>query len=522
MRFTVLPHGAVTPRETPNSAYLTRDGWDDWFRFSTQYYLTIVDRQSVPHEIGFVKIGQTEMGPLQRRADLPETFEHLDGRFFSIGQDASYYEELNRLGVGTRTTVLTVLNDMAFKEEIFEKALEEEVTTSSLLRSVSRKTVTGQFRRLANGGARVTQFSFDFRPPSQAADKDLKLTFNVFPESQPPTNIHVLIGRNGVGKTRLLQRMTQTLATASPTAEYGDFIDKREDKAGTLFANVVSVSFSAFDDFDPLGVSGDKSNVIPYSYVGLKQQAWGHGQSLPPKSPQQLGDEFSASVAVCLGGPRQERWRRALQMLESDPIFNEAQVAHIADDSIDERELTAKAKSLFSDLSSGHKIVLLTITRLVETVEEGSLILLDEPEAHLHPPLLGAFMRVLSDLLKARNGVAIVVTHSPVILQEVPKSNVWILRRSGRILNADRPTIETFAENVGVLTREVFGLEAIQSGFHRLLGEAVDRGLSYEQVIDHFGGQLGGEGRLIVQSLIALRDPAPISPFFDWTPNVEG
>jgi predicted ATP-dependent endonuclease of OLD family len=51
--------------------------------------------------------------------------------------------------------------------------------------------------------------------------------------------------------------------------------------------------------------------------------------------------------------------------------------------------------------------VLLTITRLVETVEERTLVLLDEPEAHLHPPLLSAFVRSLSDLLINRNGVAI-------------------------------------------------------------------------------------------------------------------
>jgi predicted ATP-dependent endonuclease of OLD family len=68
--------------------------------------------------------------------------------------------------------------------------------------------------------------------------------------------------------------------------------------------------------------------------------------------------------------------------------------------------------SLFNKLSSGHKVVLLTTTRLVETVEERTLVLLDEPEAHLHPPLLAAFVRALSDLLINRNGVAIIATPS--------------------------------------------------------------------------------------------------------------
>jgi len=119
-------------------------------------------------------------------------------------------------------------------------------------------------------------------------------------------------------------------------------------------------------------------------------------------------------------------------------------------------------------------IVLLTITRLIEFVDERTLVLLDEPEGHLHPPLLSAFIRSLVDLLIKRNGVAIIATHSPVVLQEVPQGCVWKLHRSGGISEAERPTIETFGENVGVLTREVFGLEVTNAGFHKLLKDAIE------------------------------------------------
>ena len=54
---------------------------------------------------------------------------------------------------------------------------------------------------------------------------------------------------------------------------------------------------------------------------------------------------------------------------------------------------------IFNGLSSGHKIVLLTITKLVEMVSEKTLVILDEPELHLHPPLLSSFIRSLSHLL---------------------------------------------------------------------------------------------------------------------------
>lgn len=146
------------------------------------------------------------------------------------------------------------------------------------------------------------------------------------------------------------------------------------------------------------------------------------------------------------------------------------------------------------------------MTRLVESVEESSLVLLDEPEAHLHPPLLSAFVRALSDLLTDRNGIAIVATHSPVVLQEVPASCVWTLRRSGWEVEPERPEIETFGENAGTRTREIFGLEVTRSGFHRLIAEAVDAGGTFHEVLERFDGQLGDEARALARGLIATRD----------------
>jgi predicted ATP-dependent endonuclease of OLD family len=107
------------------------------------------------------------------------------------------------------------------------------------------------------------------------------------------------------------------------------------------------------------------------------------------------------------------------------------------------------------------------MTHLAEQVDERTLVPIDEPETHLHPPLLSAFIRALSDLLVDRNGVAIIATHLPVVLQEVPRTCVWKLRRSGSLLTAAPPEIETFGENVGVLTREAFGLEVTRSGSTR-------------------------------------------------------
>ncbi|GAA5509515.1 AAA family ATPase [Novipirellula caenicola] len=492
----------------PNYAYLVEDTWDDWFEFSTQYGLYVFDSKSERHQIGDVKIGQYRMKEDQRRPNISSKFDSLDKRFFSLGQDASYYENLNTLKPEVRTKILIDLNDLALNPTEINRAKRERVTTRSLLRSIPVATVRNQFHRMTKGGARLTRYDFAYTPATRAGTRPLPvaLQFNVVPESNPPSNIHVLIGRNGVGKTHTLSQMTSCLVGNSSGKSSGAFIFNEDfGSYSNSFANLVSVSFSAFDSFIPPTNAQEKESETEYCYIGLKRSTGGK-YSGRPKSPQMLTNEFVKAIFECMTGARQERWQNALQTLEADPIFKEADVASLATFSEDQESFKSLAEKLFEKLSSGHKIVLLTMTRLVETVSECTLILLDEPEAHLHPPLLSAFIRALSDLLTNQNGVAIIATHSPVILQEVPSNCVWKLQRTGFALKAERPECETFGENVGVLTSEVFGLEVTHSGFHKMLREAVDKGLSYKAILRKFDDSLGGEARAIAMSLTALRD----------------
>jgi ABC-type cobalamin/Fe3+-siderophores transport system ATPase subunit len=509
MIFTVLPARSPTPDNVQNKAFLLADKWNDWGEYQTQYDLIVVDGEGQKHSIGSVKIGQFGMKEGQMRPDIPESFESLDDAFFSIGQDDSYYIGLNALGDFLRDQILNGLRDLALNPAMLDKALTEKVMEKSLLRDVDLQTIRGRFRRLARGDARLTSYKFSYEAPTNTGHRGrpLVLSFEVLPESEPPTNIHVLIGRNGVGKTHYLTTMTRALLTSGLLKEeVGRFdADVLNEDLG-LFANLVSVAFSVFDPFVSLPLPKPDVVGMRYSYIGLKQSnKQGDEWSLTPKDITRLTKEFVDSIRACRKGSKVIRWRRALEMLEADPIFKETDVKALADGD-DDKNLQETGESLFQRLSSGHKIVLLTITRLVEDTVERTLVLIDEPESHLHPPLLSAFIRALSDLLIQQNGVAIIATHSPVVLQEVPKSCVWKLRRSGAISKAERPESETFGENVGILTREVFGLEVTQSGFHRMLQEAVDEGADYEKVVQRFGGQLGAEARAIVRALIASKE----------------
>lgn len=491
LKFCKIGRDALFPETGNLSVYLRVDNWND-YSFKTLYQIVLFDENSNKHDLGYIKIanfGQTT----DERIELPKKFESLDEQYFSLGQSVEYYSIIQSLNPKLKQELLIGLNDIIDNEALQEKALLEEVTQVSLLRDTSLASIKGQYRRILDGGAILTEYNFQYKTRQTENEAGFKLEFKITPESNPPTNIHVLIGRNGVGKTHLLNNMVKTLLQDEDSkGKFKQIEDKWGDIGEDFFSSVVSVSYSAFDPFTPHSEERDKTESFKYSYIGLKKIDG------TLKNPKLLAEEFFESIEHSFGIGKKEKWVKAVVSLNSDPLFARINIIQLSDGVLNKERVL----KIFERLSSGHAIVLLTITKLVETIEEKSLVLLDEPEGHLHPPLLSASIRALSDLLKDRNAVAIIATHSPVIAQEVPTSCVYKLSRSGLEAKAERPEMETFGENIGTLTREIFGLEVAESGFYKLLKEEVENGLSFEEIFRKYDEQLGFEAKLLLRALL--------------------
>jgi len=509
MDFTILDRWGNYPSDAKNEIFLTWDDWND-FGFYTTFGIFYIDDQSLKHELGGVKIGFMAQKESDRVFQIGHKFNYVGDKYFSLGSSDDYYEKLTQLDPEIRSEILLGLNDIAKNRDLYKQVVNDPVVIHSFFRSVSPTTVTGQFRRMAEGGAKLTKYSFEFIQPNLSIPtSSLVLPFNVYPESVPPTNIHVLIGRNGVGKTHLINNMIDSLSLHAskqpegPNFKFFETGDWQED--GATFANLISISFSAFDEMEPKSRDTAFVDGIKYSYIGLRQEIDKNSYDSKIKDPTALPLEFWESLSICKSRSLTHRWLQAVSTLESDPNFRQAGIRELIllDGSRDSQAAVLKT---FRRLSSGHKIVLLTITRLIEKLQERSLVIMDEPEAHLHPPLLSAFIRAVSDLLISTNGVAIVATHSPVILQEVPKSCAWKLRRSGALMVAERLTKESFGENVGILTNDVFGLEVTESGYYKMLSKIIEENnYDYDAVLDAFGDQLGMEARSIIMATIASK-----------------
>lgn len=512
LSFKCLRQGIAVPSTANSILFLEPNNWDD-YSHKTLFSLYLFDCRGQRHELGNTKIGyasQPEGWTLER---LPESFSELSTSFFSLGQDADFYSAVFKASIETTFSVediLAPLRDVSFNPENLRVAEQHNVFRISMLRTVDHSSIAQQFSRILRDEAPLSSYSFRYQRIQEPEFSEINLVFETAPETEPPTNIHILIGRNGVGKTTLLNQMVDTLIPErSMLGAKGVFYDMDSWSDTPIsqdyFAGVVSVSFSAFDTFIPPRNTDEQHSGIRYRYVGLKKEAFAGQWAL--KNNEDLGQDCANSLKLCLAlKSKRARWLKAVDTLRSDPNFSEMPLEDLIerfdrDPSEQKSNFEADAKHLFSRMSSGHCIVLLTVTSLIETVEEKTLVLIDEPESHLHPPLLSAFTRALSNLLKNRNGVAIIATHSPVVLQEVPKSCVSIINRSRLESRVDRPTIETFAENVGVLTREVFELEVSKSGFHNLLEQSVQQGGTYESIISTYNNQLGFEGKAILRSM---------------------
>ena len=104
------------------------------------------------------------------------------------------------------------------------------------------------------------------------------------------------------------------------------------------------------------------------------------------------------------------------------------------------------------------------LLRAAAFLRPGALLLMDLPESHLHPSLLGGLVRDLQWVLEERRSMAIIATCSPVVLQEVPGRCVHVLSRHGSRTNVHSPEIETFGEAPGLIMSHVLGTDGAASG----------------------------------------------------------
>lgn len=135
-------------------------------------------------------------------------------------------------------------------------------------------------------------------------------------------------------------------------------------------------------------------------------------------------------------------------------------------------------------------------TQSIAAIETGSLLLLDEPETHLHPKYISDLIDILYSLLRATKSVAIIATHSAYIVREVSRENVKVLSLEDGILSFDTPRMQTFGASIDTISQFAFGDTNEQHHFQKVLVDwalSVEPDIGLEGIIKEFGEHLNAE-----------------------------
>jgi predicted ATPase len=132
-------------------------------------------------------------------------------------------------------------------------------------------------------------------------------------------------------------------------------------------------------------------------------------------------------------------------------------------------------------LSSGERALLGLMVLLIHDLPRYGLLLLDEPELSMHPKMIAQLMRTLNFLLESREAACVVATHSLYVIREVSSGCVHVLKRAAELphdLEVYRPMLQTLGAGLGELSNVVFDDVNIEQSFKHRIDErlaSVDR-----------------------------------------------
>ncbi len=398
---------------------LERDNWDD-YSYGTSYVAAIYGTNRNLIFNGTVKILQAN----NKRTTLPDEFEVLSDEYCSLWQDVKNYEIINTLNFGH--DILTVLNDITFNEVIRDKFINHDGLRDSLRRFSEAERAFQEGAKIINNSTDLSNFSFAYDEGENSNTPFGTVYFRFSRKLLGLYRVIGIIGRNGAGKTTLLGNLAIGLSG----------IKKNHTKLSPRppFSKIIAVSYSTFDDFYR---PSKQERTFSYFYCGIR----GEEELLTQK---QIHELFYESYRKIKQAGRLAFWEKCMNILYLNRF---------------ETYFPDKNKIMpsFKSLSSGQKIMTLSFTQIINEIERNSMLLFDEPETHLHPNGQNTLFKCLDYILQEFDSFAIISTHSPIFIQNIPSSNVLKLSSVDGIRNVQPLLIESFGQHFSKLTEEIFG-----------------------------------------------------------------
>ncbi|GAB3528610.1 AAA family ATPase [Photobacterium alginatilyticum] len=347
------------------------------------------------------------------------------------------------------------------------------------------------------------------------------------------TNINLIIGRNGVGKTHLLKSLTESITGLK---SHGD--------DWPYFHKLIVVAYSPFEDFytkddildkidekyskngkprKPKSKDRRRLNVNEYAYVGFRKENGNFDKDWPKN--------HSIDSLIKIMDFDDDNWwwdndnTRLNKLLET--LSLSIKFDHLAVKLKDQDELFKIDNNLYKQfkeiknkivkedgiffikngealkLSSGQKIYSYMLPAIVAEIEDESLIILDEPELYLHPSLEIGLINMLKFLLNETSSYAIIATHSAVLAREVDRKGVTILRHNEENnTEVITPNIQTYGESLELIIGEAFDDYVTPKPFQKVIDKLIEKHESPQEVLSSYSKSMGDEALTYLASKI--------------------
>jgi len=394
---------------------------------------------------------------------IPSRFTSLEGTFCSLSSNEDFYYDLKEhFGLEKTISILYALQDAGFFLDIQENFAYTSNYVNSLIRTDGGERMARKARQILLGPKDKNPYSFSYHFTPNYSEESIEVNFGFNNDEPVPERIFAVIGKNGTGKTQLLTKLPADLAKGNKNLF---------NQKAPSFSKIIAVSFSPFDNFE----IPEASAKFSYSYSGLKQD---DGQL---QSDNYRLQNFYTNWEKIVLHERVPQWRSFLLSFISEDIVNEILpvTRNYQLEKIDIRFDVIKRK-----LSSGQSILLNIVTEIIAKIRYDALIIYDEPETHLHPNAITELMSMIYELVEEFDSYCLIATHSPFVVRELFSKNVFVLEKLETIPSIRRIGIESFGENISVITDDVFGDANANKPYRGIISRLVEDGNSFDEIVD--------------------------------------
>lgn len=315
--------------------------------------------------------------------------------------------------------------------------------------------------------------SFTFATKLRNSENEVEVDFDFGEKPVFRERISVLVGRNGAGKTHFLKSLIDGMITDAneEEAEHSPrFTPPVKFHRTLVFSSVPTDPFPhhigawrGIDyDYFPLNTArNDGSESLLRGLVALRFEGKGiqleGGEEVPrmnllgevlerlnlkklclPLRKRQVGDDLPNIFEI--GGNSYLPISRILNETNTLAAYHQIEWSS--------SPIVMDDVGALRDLSSGELAMLRFSAQAIAAIETGSLLLLDEPETHLHPKFVTDLIQDLYSLLKATKSIAIIATHSAYVVREVSRENVKVMGVKDGLLSFDTPRMQTFGASI--------------------------------------------------------------------------